>query len=119
MEAFQKPPFQANAFQESPSFSVAAFQRCAFQYGAFQVDPCVKSDAQSGVRRLAMYQLQEEHLKRDEQRFKEQVQEAMAKDQAPAAPNPARAKHTLEPLDRKSTRLNSSHTDISRMPSSA
>ena len=27
--------------------------------------------------------------------------------------------HTKEELDRKSTRLNSSHTDISRMPSSA
>ena len=27
--------------------------------------------------------------------------------------------YELRPLDRKSTRLNSSHTDISRMPSSA
>ena len=27
--------------------------------------------------------------------------------------------HKEHPLDRKSTRLNSSHTDISRMPSSA
>ena len=32
---------------------------------------------------------------------------------------PAKAKHVIHILDRKSTRLNSSHTDISRMPSSA
>ena len=32
-------------------------------------------------------------------------------------PNPVKA--DAESLDRKSTRLNSSHTDISRMPSSA
>ena len=31
----------------------------------------------------------------------------------------AAAVHAGEPVDRKSTRLNSSHTDISRMPSSA
>ena len=30
-----------------------------------------------------------------------------------------RMDHALKALDRKSTRLNSSHTDISRMPSSA
>ena len=33
--------------------------------------------------------------------------------------SPYYGKFIAEPLDRKSTRLNSSHTDISRMPSSA
>ena len=37
----------------------------------------------------------------------------------PQDPNDEPASELLKKIDRKSTRLNSSHTDISRMPSSA
>ena len=36
-----------------------------------------------------------------------------------AAPGGGRVVHTINPRDRKSTRLNSSHSSVSRMPSSA
>lgn len=69
-EAFQKPPFQANAFQEGPSFSVDAFQKCAFQNPGYQTSICPNptQDGRSAYWRLFFYNLQEESLKRDQEK---------------------------------------------------
>ena len=60
-----------------------------------------------------------EYLKRLKGGFQVEVQELGLEAPESMSPQQVQEREGLEVLDRKSTRLNSSHTDISRMPSSA
>ena len=60
--------------------------------------------SETGVVAVPDYEIPPEQVAAEKRRFADAV---------------ARAQKQLAKLDRKSTRLNSSHTDISRMPSSA